>query len=373
MTSTIQGGVYPYFTGQRVTSAQSPVILARPAFSGNLLPLKTTATETHGDSKKQIPWHLRLGRSFRRLYNAIYIMTIHLRFMGGALLAQFLPVKSLHRFLERLFLYHVTKNVSRNDIRNDGLREKMRDEYFLSPDGKRLHGWYIPAAPGKNKPTVIFAHGRFANITYSEDLMKHLMDQGYGIFTFDYRGFGKSKGKPDEEGVYMDFDAACRHIETKYGIPVSEQVAMGYSLGGAVVANSAIHNPFKAVVLVSTFTRLKDSLTHCKNQLYPVIRWMFKDNIIQQKFDTLGKIAQVRSPLLLIGGTEDLVTPIFMGKTLYDEASGAPVKRFSRLKGYTHATIFREGIKQVVSQLDTFLADLPRLRPTIKRKDGLVA
>ena len=49
--------------------------------------------------------------------------------------------------------------------------------------------------------------------------MRVLNGLGLSVFLFDYRGYGRSEGRPSEAGLYLDARAAWRHLteESGYG------------------------------------------------------------------------------------------------------------------------------------------------------------
>ena len=63
------------------------------------------------------------------------------------------------------------------------------------------------------------------------------------MLIFDYRGYGKSEGKPDEPGVLADARAARTWLAQKAGVAEDRIVLMGESLGGAVAVDLAADGP----------------------------------------------------------------------------------------------------------------------------------
>ena len=61
---------------------------------------------------------------------------------------------------------------------------------------------------------------------------------GVTVLVFDYRGYGKSEGSPDEAGVLADARAARTWLAEKTGVAENQIVLMGESLGGAVAVDS---------------------------------------------------------------------------------------------------------------------------------------
>src|SRR5262247_180401 len=128
---------------------------------------------------------------------------------------------------------------------------------FATQDGVRLHGWYCPVP----RPRCIFlmAHGNAGNITHRVDRIRAWQQNlNVAVFVFDYRGYGRSVGRPNEPGVYHDARAAYRWLTTDKGIAPDAVVFFGESLGTTVVLQLALEAPPRALILESPFTSAVD-------------------------------------------------------------------------------------------------------------------
>lgn len=94
---------------------------------------------------------------------------------------------------------------------------KYEEVYFRSLDNTKLNARYIP--PKENKPIILFSHGNWGNISWFFDIMIPFAKKGYGIFIYDYRGFGKSKGFPYENGLYKDLRASIYYLNKEKRTP----------------------------------------------------------------------------------------------------------------------------------------------------------
>ena len=80
---------------------------------------------------------------------------------------------------------------------------------------------------------------------------------GVAVLAFDYRGYGRSEGSPNEAGVLADARAA-RMAGRASRLPKAEIVLMGESLGGAVAVDLAAEAPPRGLVLENVFSSLPD-------------------------------------------------------------------------------------------------------------------
>lgn len=131
-----------------------------------------------------------------------------------------------------------------------------QDIYFLTTDGLKLHGWLFTKETN-NKGIILHLHGNAENISTHINSIIWLFDEGFNIFTFDYRGYGKSEGKPTIHGIHLDANAALEKIIQLQEIHRNRIFVLGQSLGASVavytVATSKYKSQIKAVILDSPF------------------------------------------------------------------------------------------------------------------------
>jgi len=198
------------------------------------------------------------------------------------------------------------------------------DVFIRTNDGIKINAWYIP--PGKKNITVLFCHGNGGNLTFYEEKISLLKEKGYGVLAIDYRGYGKSEGKPHENGLYTDLRSAVRYLKEKKETYEDEIVLWGLSLGGAVVAQIASESDdFRGVILQSTFTSIQDMASNVLHKAYLGINSEYRNYPSHkavkmlptfQKFDTINKIKHINSPLLIAHSIPDNIVPAFMSREL---------------------------------------------------------
>lgn len=193
-------------------------------------------------------------------------------------------------------------------------------------DGERLDAWFVPAPQAQG--VVLILHGNAGNLSHRMDSIAMFHRLGYGVLIFDYRGYGRSSGKPSEAGLYRDAQTAWTHLTRQRGIAHDRIVLFGESLGGAVAAWLAAQlGPQEwpgALVLASAFTSVPDLAA----DLYP---WLPARALARLRYDTRSALAQSRSPVLVAHSPDDEIIPFRHGKALF-EAAPEP-KVFLRLAG----------------------------------------
>jgi len=202
----------------------------------------------------------------------------------------------------------------------------VEERWITTSDGVRLHAWSV-SPPGATA-TLVWSHGNGGNIAGRADVLLALAARGLNVLAYDYRGYGRSEGRPTEAGVYLDAEAAY-DAERDRGVPSDRIVFFGESLGGAVSIRLATHRPCAGVAAVSTFTNLGDVARRHYGPL---------GLLAGSRFDSLGRIARLRVPLFLAHGDRDEIVPYELGERLFAAASDP--KRFFRARGAHHNDVF---------------------------------
>lgn len=228
-----------------------------------------------------------------------------------------------------------------------GVPDGAAEEHWIrTPDGETLHAWYCRAPDPK--ASGVFCHGNKANLTLTAHIIPHLLRAGLSILFFDYRGFGRSSGRPTVAGVIADGVTASRFHETlrPHGLP---SILYGFSLGGAIAAQVIHRHRFDALILQSTFT----SLTEITRVLHPRVPLHL---LAGRLFDTLSAVRKLDVPLLVLHGTEDEVAPCAMAHALHDACPS--VKQIHCVEGGMHNDIYQRDPDALVRALSQFIESL---------------
>lgn len=252
---------------------------------------------------------------------------------GRHLLVLYAIVVGLMMFFENSLVYQPSK-YPKGNWRPTGLQ--FEDANFASADGTALHGWYVPHAPESLPPhaaeplppraVVLFCHGNGGNITHRAYTAAGLRRLGCTVLLFDYRGYGRAEGQPNEAGILADARAARRWLADKCSINESEIVLMGESLGGGVAVDLATDGA-RGLILQSTFASLPDAAS--KNYGWLPVRW-----IMRNRLDSISKIGDYHGPLLQLHGDADWIVAYDSGRRLFDAANDP--KRFVTIAGGGH-------------------------------------
>jgi fermentation-respiration switch protein FrsA (DUF1100 family) len=227
----------------------------------------------------------------------------------------------------------------------------FEDVELTAEDGTRLHGWYIPHPDATH--TLLFFHGNAGNISHRGDSITIFNRLGLSVLIIDYRGYGRSAGRPSEAGIYRDARAARNHLVEVRGVDPKRILIFGRSLGASVAADLAAHVPSDGVILESGFSSARDMARHVYPGLHRILYLRFD-------FDAARRLSRVRSPVLVLHSRDDEIVPYALGRKLF-EAAREP-KRFVDLRG-NHNSGFLASQPDYERALAAFIGSLGTPQP----------
>ena len=180
------------------------------------------------------------------------------------------------------------------------------DHWYHASDGVKLHGWHFPATDPQ-APLMVWIHGNAGNITGRAPTAAAIAERGVAVFLAEFRGYGRSEGRPTEEGLYLD--ALAAH---DYASRLSPAVVMyGESLGGPFAAYVAKERKVRAVVIENSFPSLRE----LGNTLYAPLPlgWTAPRAMATRRW-----LNEAGVPVLVMHGREDQVIPFELGVSLYE-------------------------------------------------------
>lgn len=250
----------------------------------------------------------------------------------------------LYLFQDRLvFLPHVGGRELVASPADLGLH--YQDIWLHTEDGERLHAWWVPHPHAR--AVLHFSHGNAGNISHRLDSLRIFHALGLSVLMYDYRGYGQSSGRPGEDGLYLDAEAAWRWLLDEQGLAPEQIVLFGRSLGGAVAAElAARHNP-AALIVESSFS----SVPELAREIY---WWLPVRQLTRLRFDTRASLARSRQPTLIIHSADDEIVPFTHAQALLDSAP--PASRLLQLRG-SHNLGFLDSGQVYAEGLADFLAE----------------
>ena len=249
--------------------------------------------------------------------------------------------------LDRLMVYFPERAISATPA-EVGL--EYSDVFLTTDDGVRIHAWLVP---GRSRTTLLWLHGNAGNIGNRVDNIAVLNRlTGLGVLIVDYRGYGRSEGRPSERGLYSDAEAAFEYLVSEVGLSPEEDIVLfGRSLGVGVAAEMATRHSVRCVILESGFT----SVSGMAGVTRP--SWMASVllPLIDARYDTLSKMGLIEPPVMVVHGERDDIVPFGMARELF-EAAIEP-KRFYAVPGAMHNDVYERGGLAYFQALNDFIAE----------------
>lgn len=216
------------------------------------------------------------------------------------------------------------------------------DVLLTAADGVRIHGWYLPHPQAK--ATILHLHGNAGNLEHRRDLVRELQALGANVLAIDYRGYGKSEGKPGEAGLYADARAAYDWLLTKTS--ADRIVLHGESLGGGPACELASTLPCGGLILQSAFTSAPD--------MAPRVMPLFPKFLVRTQFDNLSKVPKIACRKLFLHSRADEIVPFDMGERLF--AAAAEPKESTWFTGVGHNEMTISRAQKYYGRIGAFLA-----------------
>ena len=185
------------------------------------------------------------------------------------------------------------------------------DVAIETADGVRLHGWFIP---GDSSRVLLFFHGNAGNISHRLHSIRQFLDLGLSVLIIDYRGYGESGGKTTEKGIYKDADAAWQYLTGERGVPASEIVIFGRSMGASAAAKLAVRQEPLALIVESSFTSVPD----IAQEIYP---WLPARWLSHLRHATRDHVQNVGVPVLVVHSRDDEIVPFHHGEAIFGAAN----------------------------------------------------
>jgi fermentation-respiration switch protein FrsA (DUF1100 family) len=242
-----------------------------------------------------------------------------------------------------------------------------RELVIPTADGCHLHGWLMPVPGGRSRqaPTIIYFHGNAGNLGMRLPLYEELFFRlGMNVVAFDYRGYGRSTGKPNEAGLRLDAEAVVNFVRTRLQgeVDVTKLLLFGRSLGGSVAtwyagkSTGASGGGIKGLIIENTFMSIGDlavklfALLKVFRPLLPLL--------LKSKWEAKEHIRGVQVPVMLLSAQLDALVPPAHMNTLFENAPDNALTRIHRFfMGGHNDTPLRQPDKYYAA-FKTFLADL---------------
>lgn len=198
--------------------------------------------------------------------------------------------------------------------------------FFTAQDGTKLGAWHFPPKDPKNyKGTIVLFHGNAENMSSHYVSLVWLVEHGYALFVFDYRGYGPSEGEPNQENTHSDSLLALSkalelHKKGKF-------IVYGQSLGGNIALRALYDWKDKdrvdLIVMDSTFLSYKTVARqflakHFLTWLFSPLGWI----LVSDEYASKTVVDKFDKPLLVIHDRTDPVISFSNGENIFKAWKG---------------------------------------------------
>ena len=248
-------------------------------------------------------------------------------------------------FFDQYLVYHPAPWENRDWQSIAGI--PLEDVWFQTEDRVRLFGWYAPNP--RSSAVLLWCHRNAGNIIHRLDNLVRLQEVGVSVFLFDYRGYGRSQGRPSEVGLYRDALAAYTYLTETRRLSPKQIIIFGRSLGAAVATQLASVRPAAGLVLESAFPSIEAIARYYYYGL--PVHWL-----LGARFPLEERLKEVHMPVLVVHGALDDIIPFELGKRVF-EAANAP-KSFYAIPNADHNNVFVVGGPPYYERLKKFVDEV---------------
>lgn len=261
----------------------------------------------------------------------------------------FLPPQSTYKFIptDDLKTKFQIQFLDRAEWQYGDREKDMIDSFYARTQrGNEIACIYVKCCPSA-KYTLLFSHGNAVDLGQMASFYIGLGSRiNCNIFSYDYSGYGISKGRPSEANLYADIEAAWQALRNRYNISEENVILYGQSIGTVPTVDLGTKYTVGAVVLHS-------ALMSGMRVAFPNTKRTYFFDV----FPSIEKIPKVRSPVLVIHGTEDEVIDFSHGLGMYEKATRAVEPLWVEGAGHNDVELYSQYLERLKKLVTVDLAN----------------
>ncbi len=217
-------------------------------------------------------------------------------------------------------------------VPRDVIAQRLR-----TPDGGYVETWSVLGRRGM--PWVLLNYGNAADLRGTLPVARWFArTTGATAVMWDYPGFGMSSGRPDIRAIRHDALLLYDDIRARSGVT---PWVYGVSFGTTVAAWIAHERIVRGTILHAPPADAISEFTYGRDRWFP---WPLRrlrpapTDAVRDAFAVAATLRAVRTPLLVLHGTDDTLIPIAHGRRVFRE-SGSREKEFVAIPHAGHGDV----------------------------------
>ncbi|MCB0853139.1 MAG: alpha/beta fold hydrolase [Bacteroidetes bacterium] len=198
------------------------------------------------------------------------------------------------------------------------------EEIWIENEGVRINSLLFKA--DSSKGVILYFHGNAGSLQGWGYVAQDFTQLGWDVLILDYRGFGKSEGRPTYQALLDDGQKAYNYLLQYY--QPSRINIYGRSVGSGIAAYVAAQNHPKGLILETPYTSMIRLSQHHYRWL--PVKWLHK-----YPFSVTANLPAIDCPVSIIHGTLDRVSPVSHSRELFEKYP-QKVTRYEEIQGGTH-------------------------------------
>ncbi len=177
----------------------------------------------------------------------------------------------------------------------------LEKEVVFDVNNVKLYGWVLNEG---NEKALIYYGGNAESIEANIAFFKTELND-YTVYLVNYRGYGKSEGKPFQKALFLDALAIYDSVKKKH----NSISIMGRSLGSGIATFVASQKQVDRLVLITPY----DSIENIVKSIYKIfpVSMMLKD-----KYNSMKNIEHINAKTLIVYGLADNIIPALHTRNL---------------------------------------------------------
>jgi alpha-beta hydrolase superfamily lysophospholipase len=221
---------------------------------------------------------------------------------------------------------------------------KAEEFYVVVAPEVKLNALRFASEDSVSKGVVLYYHGNADNLARWGEYASEFTKRGYDVVMYDYRGFGKSNGRLNEQNFLYDAQFIFDDLSRRYN--PDQIVIYGRSLGCGAAIKIASTNAVKKLILETPYYSLPDvAFSHL-----PIFPFEY---VSEFKVNAHEWLTKVRCDVHVFHGTDDEIIPYKQSIKLLESANKNLDKTLTTLQGGHHQRL--DKFKEYQTKLDELL------------------